>query len=261
MKSVIASSARDLSRRVFASLPFEARLAAVLPQIIKLAFGDDETTLGLSILYALDKANVTGEILSTGKTIQDLKPELQKGNLARLSKIADHLANIVLKKSKINRMSPQVRAQAIDDVILKLNEGVIQDGVSVAMAMTYISQAIYLAGSNSYKTEHYRGLKRIEITEEDVQFFMGHPSKLHNIPHSVWNQVVHEVQRNPLFKDDKGQNRAVAWITGILDGLNMREIAAGMDLSPQYFMKWMSEGRRMKALQEALLPLLNYIHS
>lgn len=250
----LAGQAKRLGRQIYASTPHHMRMAAVLH---KVAFGSDTTSLGLAVLHAMVQAGVEGDV--SGTPLDEIATLIKRGG-SKVYKVADHLANILIKKS-LGKYHGTIRDEAISKVTDNLfSQNPLRRGSSVAEAISYISKALWMAASKLHRSRG-QDLKMQRHAPNMVDNFMSNPRLWAKIPESALQPVYRELQKNPIFQGDDGSPRMYLYLSGLADGLSERAIAEQLGMSSQAMSKWIAHPTRQRALKKAVAPLLPFFEA
>lgn len=247
-RQVLAGQATQISRQIWASFPIQARRAFAMHQVLKLAMGDDVTSLGLALLKALDNAGIDGPISTTGKTVQDLQIPIRKNMLGTIKKYADVLGRIVA--SPLKSMPAEARDSALSAVTIFLLSRGLNPGSTFAAALDFVQKSLRNKAIDAVRSQK-RYLKLQQgMTDDDVRRFMGNPQTLkQEIPAPMWNKAMEAVKRAPELQED-GEPRVYQYIQGLVHGLNKVEIAEQLGLSSPALEKWFRHPDRLDTLGE-----------
>jgi DNA-directed RNA polymerase specialized sigma24 family protein len=255
----LAAEAREISRQIWASFPLQARRAYAVQQVMKIAFGDDYTSLGLAILKAMDNAGIDGSIAATGKKVSDLQLLIRKNRAGSLKKYADVLGKIAA--NSIKGMDEDAREEAFSHVIILLTSRGLDSGKTFEASMKYVQQVLKNKALDKIKGQGRRQEIQHEMSKDDIREFMGNPRLLKKeIPTSMWDKAMKAVLKAPELQIN-GEPRAYQYIQGVLNGLSKVEIAEQMGLAAPALEKWFKDPDRLDALGEIFEEAYFYLSS
>lgn len=256
---MLAAEATKISRQIWASFPIQVRCAFAMQQVLKLAFGDDVTSLGIAILKAMDNAGIDGRISSTDKTVSELQVPIRKNMLGAIKKYADTLGRIAAGSMK--GMPEEAREAAIGHVIILLASRGLSTGSTFQAAMEYVQKSLKHKAIDTIKSRSRRTRIQQGMSNDDVQKFMGDPKMLkREIPVSMWNKAMEAVKKAPELQEN-GEPRVFQYIQGVVHGLNKTEIAEQLGLSSPALEKWFRHPDRLDTLGEIFEEAYLYLMS
>lgn len=257
---LLASEAQKISRQIWASFPLQARQVFAMEQLLKFAFGDDLTSLGLAILTAMDNAGIDGQISSTGKSVSDLQALIRKNQASKLKKYADVLGRIVVNSPKgLAGISGEAREKAITHVIILLLSRGFDSGKNFTSALAYVQEALKNRALNNIRDRGRQKELQQGMTKSDIEKFMGDARSLkREVPKKMWDTAMQKVLKDPDLQEE-GEPRAFQYIQGQIQGLTESQIAEQMGMSQQALRKWYLNPDRLhtlgKIFEEAYLYL------
>jgi hypothetical protein len=252
----IASQAEMLSRQIWASFPIQARRVFALQQILKLAFGDDLTSLGIAALRAMDASGVDGPIARTGKTVGELSQLIRSNQASKLKTYADVLGRILT--TSIKGLDDSVREEAITHAILTLSQGrAFTPGGSIASAVSMVQTMLKNKALNVIRSQRGHMKREQGMASDDYSHFMADPRALkHEVSSSDWEVAMKELKAHPLLQN-KGFPLAYLYIQHQLRKEPLESLAEQMGYSggAGAMSKWYKEPSRRKVIREILAPL------
>jgi len=257
-KLKIAAEATKLAQEIWASFPITARQVYALRGLFKLAFGNDATSLGIAIITAMHKAGIEGELSPTGKTVAELGEAIKRNRISTVKKSAEALGNFA--RTRINKYSDQIKEDATSEMIIQLFTSGFSSGASIAQALSYVQNGLVNYANRKVRNDKRHQRAQEGMSREDIFNFISNPKQIsREIPHSVWDKVLDDLKKKPMLQDSQGQPRLYQYITGLLSGMSMSQIADQMGIHRRNIEVWMREPYRLKALQKVLEPLYEYM--
>lgn len=252
----LANEAKTLSRRIFASLPFNVRAAASISQIVKLAFGSDASTMGYAALKLMADAGVQGVLFRGGKDMDEVRELLSQKKLAPLSRVIDQLGRTLL--GPMSKLDDETRDMVVDRLLTQFLSGSVPlKAVNIPQAMHYLN--LKVKGVIKDIVELRLKRPRQERSEKlDLSQLSGSPL-LRSIPTKVWQEVLRRLGNDPDFLGPEGEPRMRIILDGLMDGRPLNDIATNeLDMEYKALYKWFQKPGRQKKLRQVLAPLQDY---
>ncbi len=255
-RSILASEARDLTRQIFASLPFTTKLGYAANLLVRLAFSDDATTLGVALLYAFNRAGTPGDVDGEGGTIDKYAPALKRGLVGPLKAPAKNLGSKAIHLARtFKKTPPDIQDDALGKTLEFLQKKGFGPQFNVGQALTYVAkvlntQALLLLRS---RDRHEKG--RDALTPEAILETIGDTGTLP--PRDLLNRIDRELKTNPLFLAD-GQPRVRVWMDGLMSGKTMIGISEMLGMDAKALKEWLHNPTRWRGIQRLLTPLLDH---
>ena len=214
----LASEARVISRKIFASLPFEVRVRHIVAQIIKFAYAEEFPSLGVLTLRAIYKAGIKGPVGRSGVLIEDMGP-LLKANSSKVLKPSLELAKRIFGASGVKSYD----ATEIEAGIWKLQERLSEDNAGLQASYTVNQAVSYLAKAlRGYVNDaHRKDTRREEIQNLEIPFeeVMGNPRGFSRLSPEILENFMRKVQRNPAYKQNPDRkNYMYPFLVAVAEG-------------------------------------------
>lgn len=252
MLTKIAQEAQALSRQVFASLPYQVRIAHVLRTILGYVT-EDLPGLGLAALQAMYKAGIQGPVGRSGILVEDAGLNL---NSSAAYKAALEIGKRIHAGSNVKNFSPSYIEEGLMSLEFSLLEGKIalDPKYNVNQAISYLARALHSRVSNTRKTDENRGRLQDYLVPVYEEMLMGKGRRNRFTP-AVWDAMIHLVSKNPSYVDDTGKNRVVAWLENEAQGIPLTTTARELGLSEGAFRTWIK--KRMPLIQKDLKNIID----
>lgn len=239
----LLAKAWDLSRRIYASLPWGYRVAGLMLHIAS-SLTD---TLGKVVYSEFIKAGVAempplnGEVPARG----DIKPgKLPSGYGKRFG---ERLYAALLAKSR----NPDTVEEAISNLMLKIADGrlgSVREGSNLREAEQYVIRQALSELSNLWRKEHGRGERSQRFTDDidEVGVNLSDPNSFREL-----DQMLPKSELSKLMRDLESVNeRAPSWLEAKLDGLTGTQLAQEWGVGKSRIVGW--EDRYLPAIKKVL---------
>lgn len=255
MQYKIAARAENLSRRVYASLPFEYRVARLLIQLKVASIAD---TYGRALYAEFIKAGVTG-MPDVGKMpAEELRERfIQKGNQAASLLPIGYGGRfgrglMALAQKGLGQFRSEDNAlELLQSIMTELYGGTQQaiKGVSLASAESYIKKRVMWRAADFRK--RIKDQKNVSLTNPQTQLqidLMDERSlqKFVQLLGPTGEKTLFNAMR---YVDPKHPDRAWNWIEAQLQGKSGRDIAEEWGVAPSMVTQWVA--RYQEAIKDA----------
>lgn len=232
----VAARATDLSRRIYASLPWGYRVAGLF---LKLAYGAQET-FGRFVYAKFIQAGVAGMPDINGQPALSLRDKVQGPRAdAKLPsgygrKFGEKAWAVCLKKLK----SPELVEEAVAAVTMKLVSGQmrIQEGVDLQKAEAFVMVALINAGTDALRRLKARPNEYVDLVDDEsgASLDITDPNAFKRIEDVFGPSDLRKIMQDV----SRVNERAPSWIEAQLEGLSNVELAEQWGVSPAYVTKW-----------------------
>lgn len=250
----ILAKAVELSRRIYASLPWGYRVAGLL---LKLAHGAEET-FGRFVYSKFIQANVLGLPDVNGVPALSLKDKVQgprgadKLPVGYGRKFGEKAWKVCLAKFR----NPEIVEEAVSAVMIKLVSGKIdiQEGVPLQKAEGLIMVALINAGVDALRTKRRTPGGVSLVDEEGGTFDISDPKSFEHLDDLLTPAQYEKLKRIVLQSDPINGPKAVDWMEAAMKGVPKAELAAQWGLTPSSVVNF--ENRYLPKLQRIVKDFL-----
>lgn len=241
MQTKLAAEASQLSRKIFASLPWGFRLAHLLS---KLAI-DTQEAFGRLAYAEFLKAGVNGLPDIQGQPALNFREKF-KGPRA-----ADKLPRgygkdfgvRVWKIAMAKFYQPEVVEEAISQVMIKMVSGGahLREGSDLKTAEAFVITAVMNAATDALRKKK-RNVSERSLIQDDgdggsEEIDISDPNAFRDMERMVPHSEMAKIMRDLKKVDD----RAPSWVEAQLEGLSNVDIAEQWNVSPTYVTKWVRQ--------------------
>lgn len=224
----LAARATELSRQIYASLPWGYRLANLFH---KLAFSIQEI-FGKFAYAKFIQSGVEGLPDINGKPALDMRAVVQ-GPRAE-SKLPNgygrEFGSKVWKVGLSKLRNPEIVEEAISAVTLKMVSGQlrIDDGTNLTRAESLIITSVLNAGTDVLRKKYRDPSGQMPTTDEGVEVDFADPKSFRKI-----EDILSPGEMGKMMKEiDRVHPRATEWVEAILEGVSKRELADQWGVTP-----------------------------
>jgi DNA-directed RNA polymerase specialized sigma24 family protein len=231
----LAKRARQLSRRIFASLPWGFRLA----HLFSVLGGDAASTLGRSAYALFIGAAVRGMPAVDGRDALDLVRDIRgPEDAAKLPPDYGRAFGSRLFRSLLAKFGPEIAEEATADTLLKIVRGRVhvRNGANLAESEGLISTVAINSARDLARSEQRR---RRQVQDDDGPLDIEDPGAFAAVERALSPTEMAVVLREL----EKVHPRARSFAEALLDGDTKAEIAENWRVTPSYISKWFREHR------------------
>ena len=245
----VLAKARELSRLIYASLPWGYRVAGVF---IHLASSLTDT-VGKVIYHAFIQAGVEGMPLISGEppTLEKFKrPERLPSGYGK--RFAEKLYALLLAKAR----NPDVVEEVLSQFLVKVAQGKLEGlkpGAPIGMAEGYVSQMVVRVLMDHLRAEFGRHEKSRKPKLEDIDAEGFNPADPDAFRHL--DKMLPRSEMTRLMRDlEQVNDRAPSWLEAKLNGLKGVEIAEEWGVGKSRITEW--ENRYVPEIKAIMIQYL-----
>lgn len=224
----LAARATELSRRIYASLPWGYRLANLF---YKLAVSTQEI-FGKFVYAKFIQSGVEGLPDINGKPALEMRAVVQgpRAESKLPSGYGRSFGDKVWKVGLSKLRNPEIVEEAISNVTVKMVSGQLRvdEGTPLARAESLIVTAVLNAGTDLLRKKFRNPADQMPVNDEGVEVDFADPGSFKKIEDILspgeMSRMMGEIARvHP---------RAVEWVEAVLEGVSKRELADQWGVTP-----------------------------
>lgn len=234
----VAARATQLSRQIYASLPWGYRVAGLL---LKLSYGTQET-FGRFVYTKFIQAGVEGLPDIHGAPALSYRDKVQgpRGDQKLPSgygrKFGEKALAIGLKKLR----SPELVEEAVSSVTMKLLSGQIriQEGADLARAEQLILVSMLNAGIDALRRLKSRPSEFTDLVDDESGAILdiSDPNSFKDLENALSRSDLQRMMQDV----EKVHPRASQWVEAMLEGMSKVELATQWGVTPAAIQNWES---------------------